>query len=64
MRPSAPRASGSRIAVNAAVAIVLIVMGTRTTGPSAAISYVLGGIMALSALALGVIALRNRRTST
>jgi LPXTG-motif cell wall-anchored protein len=46
------------------VAIVLIVMGTRTTGPSAAISYVLGGIMALSALALGVIALRHRRAST
>jgi LPXTG-motif cell wall-anchored protein len=46
------------------VAIVLIVMGTRTTGPQATISYVLGGIMALSALALGVIALRNRRAST
>jgi Ca2+/Na+ antiporter len=43
---------------------VLIVMGTRTSGPSATISYVLGGIMALSALVLGVVAYRNGRTST
>jgi LPXTG-motif cell wall-anchored protein len=64
MSPSAPRASGSRIALNAAVAIVLIVVGTRTTGPQATISYVLGGIMALSALALGIIALRNKRASS
>ena len=50
--------------MNAAVAIALIVMGTRASGPSATISYVLGAIMALSALALGVIAYRNKRTST
>ena len=47
-----------------AVAIVLIVMGTRSSGPAATISYVLGAIMALSALALGVVAYRNRQTST
>jgi hypothetical protein len=43
---------------------VLIVMGTRTSGPSATLSYVLGGVMALSAIALGVIAYRNKRAST
>jgi hypothetical protein len=45
------------------MAVVLIVMGTRTAGPAAMISYALGAIMALSALALGVIAYRSR-TST
>jgi len=46
------------------LAIVLVVMGTRATGLQATISYVLGGILAVSALALGVIAYKNSRTTS
>lgn len=61
MNAQGPRASGSRIAFNAGIAIVLIVIGTRSTGSSAIVSYALGGLMALSAIALAVIAYRSSR---
>jgi hypothetical protein len=60
MRPNAPRATGTRIAFNAAVAVLLIYVGSRTGGPSAIVSYVLGGLLALSAIALAIIAYRSR----
>jgi hypothetical protein len=58
---NAPRATGSRIAINVAVAVVLVVMGLRSSGAPATISFVLAGIMALSALALAVIAYNAKR---